>query len=63
MDARLVGQALESSTGKPVLNQDLWKEVIESAKPHRLAGSGQRSCGNVYNTRVDVLVHQARRNI
>ncbi len=51
----------KASTGKPVLNQDLWKELLEAKKPHKVRWQWVKGhAGNVYNTRVDVLVHQAR---
>lgn len=52
----------KASTGKPVLNQDLWKELLEALKPHQVRWQWVKGhAGNAYNTRVDALVHQARR--
>jgi ribonuclease HI len=46
----------------PVLNQDLWKELLEAIKPHQVSWQWVKGhAGNVYNTRVDWLVHQARK--
>lgn len=45
----------------PVLNQDLWKELLEAMKPHQVRWQWVKAhAGNTYNTRVDYLVHQAR---
>jgi ribonuclease HI len=47
----------------PVLNQDLWKELLAAAKPHQVAWHWVKGhAGNRLNARVDALVHQARRN-
>lgn len=49
------------STG-PVANQDLWKELLAVMKPHKVAWQWVRGhAGNVFNTRVDWLVKQARK--
>jgi ribonuclease HI len=48
----------------PVLNQDLWKELLEAIKPHQVSWQWVKGhAGNVYNTRVDLLVHQARKTL
>jgi ribonuclease HI len=48
----------------PVLNQDLWKELLEAIKPHQVSWQWVKGhAGNVYNTRVDWLVHQARKTL
>ncbi len=53
----------KASTGKPVLNQGLWKELLAAMKPHRVSWQWVKGhAGNVNNNRVDALVHQARRN-
>jgi len=45
----------------PVLNQDLWKELLEAMKPHQVKWQWVKAhAGNPYNTRVDTLVNQAR---
>lgn len=54
----------KASTGKPVLNQDLWKELLEVLRPHQVRWQWVKGhAGNVYNTRVDALVHQARHTL
>lgn len=54
----------KASTGKPVLNQDLWKELLEVLKPHKVRWQWVKGhAGNVYNNRVDALVHQARQTL
>lgn len=54
----------KASTGKPVLNQDLWKELLAVQKPHKVSWKWVKGhAGNVYNTRVDALVHEARRSL
>ena len=46
----------------PVLNQDLWKELLAAAKPHQVSWNWVKGhAGNRWNNRVDALVHQARR--
>lgn len=46
----------------PVLNQDLWKELLAAAKPHQVTWQWVKGhAGNRLNTRVDWLVRQARR--
>jgi ribonuclease HI len=48
----------------PVLNQDLWKELLEAIKPHQVSWQWVKGhAGNIYNTRVDLLVHQARKTL
>lgn len=45
----------------PVLNQDLWKDLLTAAKPHQVTWMWVKGhSGNRFNTRVDALVHQAR---
>ncbi len=45
----------------PVLNQDLWKELLAAAKPHQVTWMWVKGhSGNRFNARVDALVHQAR---
>jgi ribonuclease HI len=46
----------------PVANQDLWKELLAAAKPHKVTWKWVKGhSGNRFNERVDALVHQARR--
>lgn len=45
----------------PVLNVDLWKELLEAAKPHQVTWEWVKGhSSNRYNTRADALVHAAR---
>ena len=45
----------------PVLNQDLWKELLAAEKPHEVTWKWVRGhAGNRFNARADALVHQAR---
>jgi ribonuclease HI len=47
----------------PVLNQDLWKALLAAAKPHQVTWRWLKGhSGNVHNSRVDLLVRQARRS-
>ena len=47
----------------PVLNQDLWKELLQAEKPHEVTWHWVKGhAGNRWNTRVDWLVRQARKN-
>ena len=48
----------------PVANQDLWQALLVAAKPHSITWRWLRGHGNnVYNTRADWLVKQARKNL
>lgn len=48
----------------PVLNQDLWKALLEAMKPHQVSWQWVKGhAGNAYNNRVDALVKQARRTL
>jgi ribonuclease HI len=48
----------------PVLNQDLWKALLEAVKPHQVSWQWVKGhAGNVYNNRVDALVQQARKKL
>lgn len=45
----------------PVLNVDLWKELLEAAKPHKVTWTWVKGhSSNRFNDRADALVHQAR---
>lgn len=51
-------------TNGPVANQDLWKELLAAAKPHKVAWRWLRGHnGDLHNTRADALVHQARKKL
>jgi Ribonuclease HI len=46
----------------PVLNQDLWKELLAAIQPHQVTWQWVRGhAGNANNVRVDWLVQQARK--
>lgn len=46
----------------PVLNVDLWKELLEAEKPHDVTWKWVKGhSANRFNARADQLVHQARR--
>jgi ribonuclease HI len=48
----------------PVLNQDLWKALLEAVRPHQVSWQWVKGhAGNVYNNRVDALVQQARKKL
>lgn len=48
----------------PVANQDLWQALLAAAKPHTVTWRWLRGHGsNVYNTRADWLVKQARKSL
>ncbi|WP_234730810.1 ribonuclease HI [Acidocella facilis] len=50
-----------SSTGDPVKNMDLWKLILEAAKPHSIEWLWVRGhSGNAMNERADVLATAAR---
>ncbi len=50
-----------SSTGDPVKNMDLWRRVLEAAKPHEIEWLWVRGhSGDVNNERVDVLATRGR---
>ena len=45
----------------PVLNQDLWKELLAAEKPHDVTWKWVKGhSSNRFNARADALVHQAR---
>ena len=48
----------------PVLNQDLWKALLEAIKPHQVSWQWVKGhSNNPYNNRVDLLVHLAREKL
>ncbi len=48
----------------PVANQDLWKALLEAAKPHKITWRWLRGhTGDVNNTRADWLVKEARKKL
>jgi ribonuclease HI len=53
-----------SSTGDPVKNMDLWRRLLDAAKPHQVEWKWVRGhAGDVMNERVDVLATLARRSL
>jgi ribonuclease HI len=45
----------------PVLNVDLWKELLDAAKPHKVTWQWVKGhSSNRFNARADELVHRAR---
>ncbi len=53
-----------SSTGDPVKNMDLWRRLLDAAKPHSVEWKWVRGhAGDVMNERVDVLATLARRGL
>lgn len=53
-----------NASGDPVANMDLWRRVLEAAKPHQVEWKWVRGhSGDVMNERVDVLATQARRGL
>ena len=45
----------------PVLNVDLWKELLAAAKPHKVTWTWVKGhSSNRFNARADELVHRAR---
>jgi ribonuclease HI len=50
-----------SSTGDPVKNMDLWRRLLDAAKPHEIEWLWVRGhSGNPMNDRVDLLATAAR---
>ncbi len=48
----------------PVANQDLWKALLEAAKPHHITWKWVRGhTGDANNERADRLVHEARKKL
>ncbi len=51
-----------NAAGDPVKNMDLWRRLLDAAKPHEIEWLWVRGhSGNVMNERVDVLATEARR--
>jgi len=49
--------------GDPVKNMDLWRRILDAAKPHEVDWQWVRGhAGNPMNERVDALATQAREN-
>jgi len=53
-----------TATGDPVANMDLWRRLLDAAKPHEIQWQWVRGhSGNVMNDRVDALATAARRSL
>ncbi len=53
-----------TAAGDPVANMDLWRRLLDAAKPHTVEWLWVRGhSGDVMNERVDVLATQARAGI
>ena len=53
-----------NAAGDPVANMDLWRRVLDAAKPHQVEWKWVRGhAGDVMNERVDVLATLARRSL
>lgn len=51
-----------NAAGDPVANMDLWRRILEAAKPHKIEWKWVRGhAGDVMNERADVLATAARR--
>jgi len=50
-----------NASGDPVANMDLWRRILDAAKPHQIEWKWVRGhSGDVMNERCDVLATQAR---
>lgn len=53
-----------NAAGDPVANMDLWRRLLDAAKPHEVEWLWVRGhSGDVMNERVDALATQARRDL
>jgi ribonuclease HI len=53
-----------TSTGDPVKNMDLWRRILDAAKPHTIEWVWVRGhSGDAMNERADVLATQARERL
>jgi len=51
-----------NAAGDPVANMDLWRRILDAAKPHKIEWKWVRGhAGDVMNERADVLATEARR--
>lgn len=51
-------------TNGPVANRDLWEELLSVKAKHEVTWKWLRGhAGNIFNERVDYLVHQARKEL
>jgi len=60
MDRRLAAQGWINASKQPVRNADLWHELIEAVKKHRMNWQWVRGHnGHTENERADRLAHDA----
>jgi ribonuclease HI len=53
-----------NAAGDPVANMDLWRRLLDAAKPHQIEWLWVRGhSGDLMNDRVDALATQARRQL
>jgi ribonuclease HI len=53
-----------NAAGEPVKNMDLWRRILDAAKPHEIEWIWVRGhSGDVMNERADVLATQARERL
>lgn len=51
-----------NAAGDPVANMDLWRRILDAAKPHKIEWKWVRGhAGDAMNERADVLATEARR--
>ena len=56
-----VRKGWKNASGDPVKNMDLWRRLLDAAKPHQVEWRWVRGhAGDVMNERADVLATQAR---
>jgi ribonuclease HI len=53
-----------NAAGDPVANMDLWRRLLDAAKPHQIDWKWVRGhAGDVMNERADVLATRAREGL
>ena len=56
-----VRKGWKNAQGDPVKNMDLWRRILDAAKPHQIEWAWVRGhSGDIMNERADVLATQAR---
>ena len=59
-----VRKGWRNAAGDPVANIDLWRRILDAAKPHAIDWQWVRGhSGNTMNERADVLATEARRRL
>ena len=59
-----VRKGWRNAAGDPVANMDLWRRILDAAKPHEIDWKWVRGhSGNPMNERADVLATEARRTL